>query len=93
MRKILFISFFLLFFIDIQAQTFVCTDINYYGSELTAQQVQKEKAKYLGFKATLTLYDKSLRLSVEENGKVESLILDKIKDNEYQYIEKKELIE
>lgn len=89
MKKIFFISFLLLSFIDIQAQTFVCTDISFYDSELTPQQIQKEKAKYLGFKATLTFYDKSLRLSVEENGRVESLILDKVKDNEYQYIEKK----
>lgn len=89
MKKALIIVVVSIFSITIQAQTFVCTDMNYYGSELTPQEVQKEKAKFLGSKATLTFYDKSVRLSITENGKVVSLVLDKINDNEYQYIEKK----
>ena len=75
--------------ITIQAQTFVCTDINYYGSDLSPQKIQKEKAKYLGSKATLAFYDKSVKLSTTEDGKVESVVLDKVNDNEYQAIDKR----
>ena len=72
----------------VQAQTFVCTDINYYGSDLSPQKIQKEKAKYLGSKATLTFFDNSVKLSMNQDGKVESIVLDKVNNNEYQYIEK-----
>lgn len=89
MKKLVILSMLSFWCLLIQAQTFVCTDLNYYGSELTPQKVQKEKAKYLGSKATITFYDNSLKLSMTENGKVESLVLDKISDNEYQYIENK----
>jgi len=87
MKKIICISFLLMFFLDIQAQTFICTDIDYRGTELTPQKVQKEKAKYLGSKATLTFYDNSLKLSVNEGGKKESIVLDKINGSEYQFTE------
>ena len=73
----------------IQAQTFVCTNIDYRGSDLTPQKIQKEKAKYLGSKATLTFYDKTLKISVKENGKTESLVLDKVNNNEYKFEETK----
>jgi uncharacterized protein YxeA len=89
MKRILFIVTSLLICVVIQAQTFVCTDIDYRGSDLTPQKVQKEKAKYLGSKATLTFYDKSLKFSYTINGKTESLVLDKVNANEYQAIEKR----
>lgn len=75
--------------VAIQAQTFVCTDINYYGSDYTPQKIQNNKAKYLGSKATLTFYDKSLKISTNTDGKIESVVLDKVKDNEYQTVEKR----
>lgn len=89
MKKIICISFLLMFFLDIQAQTFICTDFDYRGTELTPQKVQKEKAKYLGSKATLTFFDKSLKFSFTTNGKTESIIMDKVNANEYQVIEKR----
>ncbi len=89
MKRIIFIFTSLLICVVIQAQTFVCTDINYYGLDMTPQKIQKEKAKYLGSKATLAFYDNSLKLSMKENGKVESVVLDKVNDNEYQAIEKR----
>jgi hypothetical protein len=72
-----------------KAQTFVCTDIDYRGSDLTPQKIQKEKAEYLGSKATLTFYDKSLKLSTITNGKTESIVMDKVNANEYQAIDKR----
>jgi len=87
MKRILFICTSLLICVVIQAQTFVCTDINYYGSDMTPQKIQREKAKYLGSKATLTFYDNSLKLSVNEGGKTESIVLDKINGSEYQFTE------
>ena len=89
MKRILSILTSLLICVVIQAQTFVCTDIDYRGSDLTPQKVQKEKAKYLGSNATLTFYDKSLRLSTTTNGKTESIVMDKVNANEYQAIEKR----
>ena len=88
MRKYLFISFLLLFFLEIQAQTFVCTDINYYGPNYNPTSIQKNKARYLGSKATLTFFDKSLKISYTEKGKTKSIVLDKFNDNEYHYYEK-----
>jgi len=89
MKKVISIFVISLLSITIQAQTFVCTDIDYRGSDLTPQKIQKEKAKYLGSKATLAFYDKSVKLSTIEDGKVESIVLDKVNSNEYQAIEKK----
>lgn len=88
MKKVISIFAISLLSISIQAQTFVCTDINYYGSDLSPQKIQKEKAKYLGSKATLTFFDNSVKLSMNQDGKVESIVLDKVNNNEYQYIEK-----
>lgn len=89
MKKLLFVTSFMLFSVAVYAQTFVCTDINYFGSDLSPQKIQKEKAKYLGSKATLAFYDKSVKLSTTEDGKVESVVLDKVNDNEYQAIDKR----
>lgn len=89
MKKIIIIIPLLILTLTIQAQTFVCTDIDYRGTDLTPQKVQKEKAKYLGSKATLTFFDKSLKLSYTINGKTESLVMDKVNANEYQAIEKR----
>lgn len=89
MKNLIVISLLSFLCLTIQAQTFVCTDIDYRGSDLTPQKIQKEKAKYLGSKATLAFYDKSVKLSTIEDGKVESIVLDKVNSNEYQAIEKK----
>ena len=89
MKKVISIFVISLLSITIQAQTFVCTDINYYGSDMTPQKIQKEKAKYLGSKATLTFFDKSLKFSYTTNGKTESIVMDKVNANEYQAIEKR----
>lgn len=89
MKKLLFTTTLLMLCFLAKAQTFVCTDIDYRGSDLTPQKIQKEKAKYLGSKATLAFYDKSVKLSTIEDGKVESIVLDKVNSNEYQAIEKK----
>lgn len=80
--------FFFLLSISIHAQTFVCTDINYYGPNYNPTSIQKNKARYLGSKATLTFFDKSLKISYTENDKTKSIVLDKFNDNEYHYYEK-----
>lgn len=89
MNRILTTLLVLLLCMEVQAQTFVCTDINFYGSDMTPQKIQKEKAKYLGSKATLTFFDKSLKFSYTTNGKTESIVMDKVNANEYQAIEKR----
>lgn len=89
MKKVISIFVISLLSITIQAQTFVCTDIDYRGSDMTPQKIQKEKAKYLGSKATLTFFDKSLKFSYTTNGKTESIVMDKVNANEYQAIEKR----
>lgn len=89
MKRLLFSTVILLLSILAKAQSFVCTDYNYYGSFLTPQKVQKEKAKFLGSKATLVFFDKSLKFSSTANGKTESIVLDKVNDNEYQIIERR----
>jgi hypothetical protein len=89
MKKIIIFIPVLILTLTIQAQTFVCTDIDYRGTDLTPQKVQKEKTRYLGSKATLTFFDKSLKFSFTTNGKTESIIMDKVNANEYQAIEKR----
>ena len=89
MNRIITVLLVLLLCMEVQAQTFVCTDINYCGSDMTPQKIQKKKAKYLGSKATLTFYDKSLKITTEADGEIENIILDKVNDNEYQAIEKR----
>jgi hypothetical protein len=88
MKKVITIFVISLLSITIQAQTFVCTDINYYGSKYNPTSIQKNKARYLGSKASLTFYDKSLKISYSEKGKTNSFVLDKVNDNEYHYYEK-----
>ena len=70
------------------AQSFVCTDINYYGPNYNPTSIQRNKARFLGSKVTLTFYDKSLKISYSEKGKTKSGVLDKVNDNEYQFYEK-----
>ena len=89
MKKILFTTLLLLFGIFAKAQTFVCTDINYYGPNYNPTSIQKNKAKYLGSQATLTFYDKSLKISTNTDGKIESVVLEKVNNNEYQIVEKR----
>lgn len=88
MKKILFTTLLLLFGIFAKAQTFVCTDVNYYGPNYNPTSIQNNKARYLGSKATLTFYDKSLKISYLEKGKTKSFVLDKVNDNEYHFYEK-----
>lgn len=88
MKKLLSVVVICLLSVTVQAQTFVCTDINYYGPKYNPTSIQKNKARYLGSKATLTFFDKSLKISYTENGKTKSIVLDKFNDNEYHYYEK-----
>lgn len=88
MNRILTTLLVLLLCMEVQAQTFVCTDINYYGPNYNPTSIQKNKARYLGSKATLTFYDKSLKISYSEKGKSKSFVLDKVNDNEYHFYEK-----
>ena len=89
MKKILFTTLLLLVGIFAKAQTFVCTDINYYGPNYNPTSIQKNKAKYLGSQATLTFYDKALKISTNTDGKIESVVLEKVNNNEYQIVEKR----
>lgn len=88
MKKVSIIVVLLATVIVSQAQTFICTDMNYVGKELDPQVVRKEKEQFLGSEAMLTIYDHSLRLSYKADGKTKSYIYDKVKDNEYQRIDK-----
>ena len=88
MKKLFLITSFLTLFLTVQSQTFVCTDINYYGPNYNPTSIPKNKARYLGSKATLTFYDKSLKISYSEKGKSKSFVLDKVNDNEYHFYEK-----
>ena len=74
---------------DICSQTFVCTDMNYYDSDLSDKRIQEEKVKTLGSKAVLSLFDKNLKITLTDNdGETHSFVLDRISDNEYQMIER-----
>lgn len=88
MKKITLLLIFMLLCVATYSQTFVCTDINYYGPNYNPTSIQKNKARYLGSKATLTFFDKSLKISYTEKGKTKSIVLDKFNDNEYHYYEK-----
>jgi len=73
----------------VQAQTFVCSDLNFYSSDLSQKEIQDEKKRTLGSKAVLSVYDKYLKfVSTNNNGKSESYVLDKTNDSEYRYNEK-----
>ena len=87
MKKITLLLIFMLLCVATYSQTFVCTDINYYGPNYNPTSIQKNKARYLGSKATLTFYDKSLKISTNTNGKIESVVLEKVNNNEYQIVE------
>ena len=89
MKRLFFITSFLMLYLTIQAQSFVCKDINYYGPNYNPTSIQKNKAKYLGSQATLTFYDKSLKISTNTDGKIESVVLEKVNNNEYQIVEKR----
>ena len=54
MKKITLLLIFMLLCVATYSQTFVCTDINYYGPNYNPTSIQKNKARYLGSKATLT---------------------------------------
>ena len=89
MKKIALFLISMLLCVAAYAQSFVCTDINYYGPNYNTTSIQKNKAKYLGSKATLTFYDKSLKISTNTDGKIESLVLEMVNNNEYQIVDKR----
>lgn len=89
MKKIALFLISMLLCVAAYAQSFVCTDINYYGPNYNTTSIQKNKAKYLGSKATLTFYDKSLKISTNTDGKIESVVLEKVNNNEYQIVDKR----
>ena len=91
MKKIvIFFLSVIAFSINAKSQTFVCTDYNYIGNEMSPQEMQKEKKQLLGSEVELTIYDKSLRISRNvDRGRKDSYILDKIGDNVYQLKEKR----
>lgn len=89
MKKIILIFTSLLICGVVQAQKFVCSDLNFYGSDLSQKEIQNEKKRSLGSKAVLDIYDNYLKIvSTYNNGKSESYVLDKVNDSEYKYSEK-----
>ena len=90
MKKILFATVVLVLnCISLKAQSFVCTDLSFYGSDLSPKEIQNEKMKSLGSKATITIFDKYIKSVFTNNkGRVESYVLDKVDDTKYQYSEK-----
>ena len=90
MKKLFLLFISLIFFTgNIQAQSFVCTDLNYYSSDMTSSKVQKERNRWLGAKAVLTFYDNSMRIQwTDNNGRTESFILSKLNEDEYYSSEK-----
>ena len=89
MKKILSIVVICLLSIAVQAQKFVCSDLNFYGSDLSQKEIQDEKKRTLGSKAVLDIYDNYLKIvSTYNNAKSESYVLDKVNDTEYKYSEK-----
>ena len=69
----------------IEAQTFVCTDVYVYDSDKTDRDIQKIKKDALGSTCVLDFYDNSVKVTMTDNdGKSESLVLDKVDDSTYQ---------
>lgn len=92
MKRGLFIIVFSLLTLLVQAQTFVCTDAQFYtynGQSISASNVQKYRAKALGSKAFLKFYDNSLKVSDSQG---ESLVLDKSNGKDDEYYLKKRLL-
>ena len=88
MKKLFLITSFLLLCVVVQAQTFVCTDVDYSGAP---EKQQREKTLLLGSKATLAIFDRSIKITTVDNrGSSETFVLDKTNDNEYQYSEYKQ---
>lgn len=84
MKKVFLFTVFSVLTLLVQAQTFICTDYQLYGSKghsVSASEVQRRKNEYLGTKFTLTFYDNSVRLADSK----ESLILDKSSSNADEY--------
>lgn len=89
MNKMLSVVVISLLSVAVQAQKFVCSDLNFYGSDLSQKEIQNEKKRTLGSKAVLDIYDNYLKIvSTYNNGKSESYVLDKVNDSEYKYSEK-----
>lgn len=91
MKKQLLITVFSLVSLLVQAQTFVCTDMQIYsenGKSVPTNRVQKQKAKALGSKITLKFYDNSIKIINPDGG---SVVLDKTygKDDEYYATDRK----
>ena len=85
MKKLITVTSLLLLCVAIHAQTFVCTDVNFYDSEITDRVLQERKKEALGSKAVLSFFDKNLKITITDgDGDVESLVLDRVNDSEYQ---------
>ncbi len=83
---------FLLLLLSVQfticfSQSFICTDFYAKSTRFTPNDIQEERNRTLGTKATLTIYDKTLKfVSYKENGeKHRPIVYDKAKDGNYQY--------
>ena len=69
----------------IEAQMFVCTDVSVYDLDKTDRDIQKIKKDALGSTCVLDFYDNSVKVTMTDNdGKSESLVLDKVDDSTYQ---------
>ena len=84
-RIILSLIILLFFSYNSKAQTFSCSDVQIYKIGLNGKKIQEVKSKLLGSKCDLTFYDRSVRLSVSDDGKIRSIILNKVTETEYSF--------
>ena len=90
MKRLYTFTLLVLIGIAIHAQTFVCTDVSFYDSGLSDRRIQERKQEALGSKATLSFFDKSLKITTtDSDGDVDSVVLDKVSDNEYRAVLKR----
>ena len=69
----------------VKAQTFVCTDISFYDTNMTDREIKKIKTDALGSTWFLEFYDNSLKVTISVKGdESPQLIFDKINDSKYQ---------
>ena len=69
----------------VKAQTFVCTDVSFYDTNMTDREIKKIKTDALGSTWFLEFYDNSLKVTISIKGdESPQLIFDKINDSKYQ---------
>ncbi len=87
MKKIFLSLLLLVQFSICSSQSFICTDFYAKSTMFTSKEIQEERERTLGTKATITIFDNSLKLvSYKENGERRRPILyDKTEDGNYQY--------